>query len=927
MAVTMAVDEKLERIGLAALFYEIGRVRKRAFAETGSYQEVGRRWLETKLPRVATDLQQWEPLIAEAAALSAGDALPEEPQEDIHALNPLVSFFSKVSLPQGKEGQRNQGPWGYYPLAPITEVANYPSPTVVLSRQHYQELWTQFEHELEILLDGNPGALTISQTLVLLEKFMSFLPFLPSDPQDPYSDIPLFDQMKGTAAIASCLYQAVAANPGEDADFKDKTKKRYLLVGGDFSGVQPFIYRIFSKGALKALKGRAVFLEILTEYVIRQLVEPLGFSRANLIYAGGSRFTLLLPSTEEARNQIAGVRRTMNTYLMRAHRAKLYLVLESIELVGTDFQPAPESTMTMRWAELARTIAGKKHHKFMEFLEHEDVWDFSRQQKCRYCGHWVEEADLCKAEELSTWTIMGQKGSELFPLCRFCFLLVPKEPVEQTPQRIELGRGRCLWCNNGTEVPLIKLELDGEDVFGCEQCLGATATKHGDCQVCHRQALLSKLPQSSNEEPIWACPFCRCLYHLGEHLPYVSTILETKAKPEEQPKVFLKIEETYYYFPLPPEGTPRARAARLTAVDFPAWLQKIYNEKDTTVWVLNRWEASDYQRPSVFPFLIGTYSKGLPEKAPVELEDLAWASYGTAKIGVLRMDIDSLGDIFREGFREEERTFARLSALSRSLNRFFKFHLNGLCRGVGLPSNHSQTRLIKAAGERAVVVVYAGGDDLFIIGSWDEVIELAFDLYAAFRAYTCYNPALTLSGGMLVQDHHYPVHHLAELAQRAVKNAKEHEEDDRKKDSLAPFYRALIFDGKEGTDSKGALRWEGKEVSAALARELVEELLALGSVEEGRWQPAFPRTFLHTLFRVVQDRKTRGQLSLPHLAYALSRLRLGEGQGAREDLEVKRKQLIQKLYASKTIRYLHPALVWVELLSREKGERRQHEQR
>lgn len=49
-------------------------------------------------------------------------------------------------------------------------------------------------------------------------------------------------------------------------------------------------------------------------------------------------------------------------------------------------------------------------------------------------------------------------------------------------------------------------------------------------------------------------------------------------------------------------------------------------------------------------------------------------------------------------------------------------------------------------GSRAVHIVYSGGDDIFIAGAWDDLLELSVDLRRAFHSYT--NGQLSFSAGL-----------------------------------------------------------------------------------------------------------------------------------------------------------------------------------
>src|SRR3712207_7611919 len=88
------------------------------------------------------------------------------------------------------------------------------------------------------------------------------------------------------------------------AEAERKDADRYLFVRGDISGVQSFLYTITSKGALRMLRARSAFLELLAEHAVAEVLREAGVPRTNVIYVGGGGFQLLLPNTEEAAEEI-----------------------------------------------------------------------------------------------------------------------------------------------------------------------------------------------------------------------------------------------------------------------------------------------------------------------------------------------------------------------------------------------------------------------------------------------------------------------------------------------------------------------------------------------------------------------------------------------------------------------------------------------
>lgn len=119
---------------------------------------------------------------------------------------------------------------------------------------------------------------------------------------EPDADIAIADQAKSEAAIAAALAQS--------------PDKELALVGGDLMGVQKFIYTISSEGALKSLRARSFYLELATEEIVQQLLTELKLPRTNVIYAGASKFYLLVAATNELKGILERIQREFNDWLM-----------------------------------------------------------------------------------------------------------------------------------------------------------------------------------------------------------------------------------------------------------------------------------------------------------------------------------------------------------------------------------------------------------------------------------------------------------------------------------------------------------------------------------------------------------------------------------------------------------------------------------
>lgn len=128
------------------------------------------------------------------------------------------------------------------------------------------------------------------------------------------------------------------------------------------------------------------------------------------------------------------------------------------------------------------------------------------------------------------------------------------------------------------------------------------------------------------------------------------------------------------------------------------------------------------------------------------------------RLAVLRMDVDGLGTIFRNGLP----SLATHSTLSRNLDWFFKGYLNILWKGENKVDDLNSQ------------IIYSGGDDLFIVGRWSELIAFAEKINTEFKEFVCEHEKLTISGGIALVTAKFPVIKAAKYAGEAEDEAKKY---------------------------------------------------------------------------------------------------------------------------------------------------------
>ena len=151
-----------------------------------------------------------------------------------------------------------------------------------------------------------------------------------------------------------------------------------------------------------------------------------------------------------------------------------------------------------------------------------------------------------------------------------------------------------------------------------------------------------------------------------------------------------------------------------------------------------------------------------PEKI-ADYDYLAEASEGTKWLGALRMDVDNLGTVFTE--KLDNATISRLATLSEAFRHFFEGYVPQLCKEY----NEDKDKQI-------LELIYAGGDDLFIVGGWSALPEIAQKIRSEFN-YFVTGDHVTLSGGIAIEHKKFPLYQFAEQSGRAEKAAKSIDDD------------------------------------------------------------------------------------------------------------------------------------------------------
>jgi len=502
-------------------------------------------------------------------------------------------------------------------------------------------------------------------------------------------DISLYDHSKTTAALAAAIYAYHAESNTLSVDSIEKyDDNKFLLVNGDFYGIQDFIFTSggsTGKASAKLLRGRSFSVSLITELAADMLCREIGLPSSSLILNAAGKFTLISPNTRAAKDAIQKAEKTMNEWLMKNFYGQSTIGVSYIEASCNDFVSGKFPLLRGR---LQDAMDRKKYSKFN-----------------------IAESGGSVNDYLDSFN-----NTLKHPLCPFC----GKRPSH-------------------------------EDAF-----VNITA-----------------------DEREYACKICRDHIYIGEHLVKEERVAVTTLDADVRGKKLLEPFFGTYQISLEARGTHEnmAKSGKLLkywdiGVKKDGKLSKEIASKFINGYVPKYIDEDNYddrllagkKREETKLELVESIKDGLPKtflhiaKKALNYTDIQGKFKGVEALGVLKADVDNLGLIFSQGIREERQTLSRLATLSRQMNNFFAVYLPYL---LSTDDRFKDT-----------YTVFAGGDDLFLIGPWNRIIELSAILNKKFKEYTCENRDVTLSAGISINKPNEPVLSLADNAEGVLHDSK-----------------------------------------------------------------------------------------------------------------------------------------------------------
>lgn len=695
-----------------------------------------------------------------------------------------LTLFEQISL--GQSTAKPSGLQWRYPLRPLAASTIFPAPARECesrdrsrAKGEYRDLWEAFMAALEQIPRSHRTnlALWLDHFDTLWQTYMHAIPAATAFNVKP--DVSLYDHSRSAAALAVALWRwhQARGDVGDEAasalrERADFVEPKFLLVQGDFFGIQEFVFATGGetrKQAAKLLRGRSFQVALFTEIAALRLLDELALPPTSQVLNAAGKFLIVAPNTGEVRVKLEQARSDFDAWFLEQSFGMAGIGLAWIPascgdfLRGPEGRPSPYAELTRR---LRESLDEAKHQRFgLRRVEAHVFQSEFPHGVCEYNGRLP--ADRPQQHDSPASCALSRDQVKIGEaLLRFDRVLALYESAASDLRETDSTR---------------PLELD---LFGYVLAFTADAEASGAFGPLAASGALRRCWDISAADP-----------NDGEGTTALWAGYARRSISGYAPRVAS-------------EDVTAEHAGRYAGID--------------------QSELPGVGQLKTFDML------ACDDRLP-DASQRAWR--GVSALGVLKGDIDDLGELFRVGLGNP--TFAKTAALSRQINAFFAVYLPWLL----------------ARKFPAVYTVFAGGDDFFLIGPWRSMQKLAYHLREEFARYAAGNSEIHFSAAIATQKPGAPIGALAELAASGLEAAK----DSPGKNAVSCFGETVAWSQWPTIESAfgqlDTLR-EHEELSSAFVYALLQFVELRKQEKYGKAEAAMWRSrFAYQTRRYVVDKR------------------------------------------------------------------------
>ncbi|PJG85613.1 type III-A CRISPR-associated protein Cas10/Csm1 [Conservatibacter flavescens] len=268
----------------------------------------------------------------------------------------LLTLFEAIRLGENRPKLEAHAEYKYaYPLAPLNAKQIFPAerkdiePTNDSDAQaEYLALWEQFVEGIKAIPESHKQRweLWLDHFDTAYQCFTSNIPSATAF--GVTLDVSLYDHSKTTAVLATALWrwfeeQGKADNSqvtylqNREASWNDN---KFLLIQGDFFGIQDFIFSGGSetnKQAAKLLRGRSFQVSLFTELAALKILQACQLPATSQIMNAAGKFLIVAPNTEAVRQAIETTREELNQWAVEHTYGLIGIGIATTEACCNDF--------------------------------------------------------------------------------------------------------------------------------------------------------------------------------------------------------------------------------------------------------------------------------------------------------------------------------------------------------------------------------------------------------------------------------------------------------------------------------------------------------------------------------------------------------------------------------------------------------------
>ncbi|WP_064042573.1 type III-A CRISPR-associated protein Cas10/Csm1, partial [Methylomonas koyamae] len=243
-----------------------------------------------------------------------------------------------------------------YPLKPLSPASIFPVKAEGYehndkqkAQQEYLQLWQGFVQALQKMPKSHRQnwALWLDHFETVWGVYTQAIPSATAFNVRP--DVSLYDHSRVTAALATALWRYHHENKQTDDNARKQLsdqaesweQPKFLLIQGDFFGIQDFIFASggeTNKRAAKLLRGRSFYVSLLSECAALKVLDALDLPSTSQVINAAGKFMIVAPNTEQTKAKLQQVQQALDRWFLEHSYGQAGVGLAWTEAACNDFR-------------------------------------------------------------------------------------------------------------------------------------------------------------------------------------------------------------------------------------------------------------------------------------------------------------------------------------------------------------------------------------------------------------------------------------------------------------------------------------------------------------------------------------------------------------------------------------------------------------